>query len=277
MIAAIFPGSLFGIESLNREDSLLTFSPNAELGITKVLHHTLQFGEDGSRFNYLTQGGQELLFFFQRYSVDVGIGKRNTLTFLYQPLTLETKTKIPEDRKKGITVEDVTFPPGTGLDLKYGFDFWRISYLFSFIRTERFMLGGGLSLQFRNASIVFESIDGSDVTVNQNLGPVPVLKLKTEYRFPGGFFLGAEADGFYASSAIFNGADFDFTGWIYDAALKAGKEVNPATDVFITVRLLGGGATGTSDYDRKLWTESSSGYTYNNLTTLIFALGARLK
>jgi hypothetical protein len=271
------PALLFGIESFNKEDAFLTFSPYVELGFTKVLNHTLQFGEDGSNFDYVKQGGQELLFFFQRYSLDVGLGDRNTLTFLYQPLTLETQTKVPEDKKNGVTIEDVTFAPGTGLDLKYGFDFYRISYLFSIVRTERFMFGAGLSLQFRNASIVFESTDGSAITVNQNLGPVPIIKLKSQYRFPCGIFLGAEVDGFYASSAIFNGADFPFTGWIYDATLQAGTEVNAATDMYISVRLLGGGALGTSDYEREIWTESSSGYTENDLTTLIFAVGARLK
>lgn len=278
LTAALFmPLSLSALDQFNKEDSFLKVRPNAELGIAKVLHHTIRFGESGTVFDYVKYGGQEILFSFSRYSLDVDLGKRNTVTFLYQPLTLETKTKIPADFTGGVTVEDVVFPAGTGLNLKYGFDFWRLSYMFNIFNSDRFLFGAGVSLQLRNASIVFESTDGSGITVNQNLGPVPILKLKAEYRLPCGFFFGGEVDGFYASSAFFNGADFEFKGWIYDAALRFGKEMNPATDLFLSVRLLGGGAQGTSRYEAAYWTQSSPQYTDNSLTTLIISAGARLK
>jgi hypothetical protein len=276
LIAAI-PFVGFAFESINDEDAFLKLVPNAEVGFTKVLNHTIQFGDGTTNFDYVKQGGQEILFLFQRYSLDVNLGKRHTVTLLYQPLTLETQTRVPTDLTAGITIDDVTFPAGTGLDLKYGFDFWRGSYLFSFINRENFTLAGGLSLQFRNASIVFETTEGDGITISQNLGPVPILKLKTEYRFKNGYFIGAEADGFYASSAIFNGADFKFTGWIYDAAIRGGKEINSAMDAYLSARILGGGATGDSEYVDRFWTEPASGYTNNNLTTLIFSGGFRLK
>ena len=192
-------------------------------------------------------------------------------------MTLETTRVVPESRTGGLTIEDRTYQPGTGLDLKYGFDFWRVSYLYSFISTDTFRLGAGLSLQLRNASIVFSGTEGDSVRVNQNLGPVPIIKIKAEYRFPFGLFLGAEVDGFYASSKIFNGADFDFTGWIYDGALRVGMEVNELTDTFVSFRILGGGASGTSEYDQNFWTDSISGITDNSLTTFIISAGARIK
>ena len=269
----------FAIDPFNKPDAFLKISPVAELGTSAVLHHTIQFGDQGTAFDYVNQGGQEILFFYQRLSIDLIMAKRHTFTLLYQPLTFETKTRIPADFTSGVTVDNTTFAPGTGLNLKYGFDFYRFSYLFSIIQSDRFMLGAGISLQLRNASIVFESTDGSSITVNQNLGLVPIIKLKMEYRFLSGAFLGLEADGFYASSSIFNGATFPFQGWIYDAALRAGLEVNPATDMFLSVRLLGGGATGTSEYTGRVWTESSQGYGYsdNNLTALVISFGTRLK
>lgn len=267
----------FTIESFNKEDAFVKIIPNAELGVTKVLYHTLQFGKDGYAFDYVENGGQEILFLFQRYSIDTQLAERHIITLLYQPLTLETKTRIPEDLDGGMQIDDVVFPPGSGLDLKYGFDFWRLSYLYTFIKRDRFMLGAGLSLQLRNASIIFESTDGGNVTVNQNLGPVPIIKVKTEYRAPTGYFVGLEADGFYASSKIFNGADFPFAGWIYDAALQAGMEVNPASETFLSIRILGGGAEGTSDYDTVFWTKGNEPYTNNNLVTLILSGGIRLK
>ena len=277
LLLAAVPIAGFAFESINDEDAFLKLVPNAEIGITKVLLHNLQFGEGTTNFDYVKQGGQEILFLFQRYSLDVNLGKRHTVTFLYQPLTLETQTRVPADLTGGITIDDVTFPAGTGLDLKYGFDFWRTSYLFSFINRGNFTLAAGLSLQFRNASIVFETTEGDGITISQNLGPVPIIKLKTEYRFNRGYFIGLEADGFYASSAIFNGADFQFTGWIYDAALQGGKAINSAMDAYLSARILGGGATGDSEYVDRFWTEPDSSYTYNNLTTLIISAGFRLK
>lgn len=267
----------FAYEPINDEDAFLKLVPNAEVGITKVLYHTIQFGTGGTSFDYVKNGGQELLFLFQRYTMDVHLGKRHTVTLLYQPLTLNTQTKIPASLAAGVTIDDVTFPAGTGLDLKYGFDFWRGSYLFSFIDRERFTLAGGLSLQLRNASIVFESNEGDSVTISQNLGPVPILKLKTQYRFNRGYFIGLEADGFYASSAIFNGADFQFAGWIYDVALRGGKSINDAMDAYLSARILGGGAEGTSEYTDRFWTEQTNGYTNNNLTALNISAGFRLK
>lgn len=281
MLAAVLlllvPVFAFSVDSFNDDDAFLKIVPNAELGFTKVLYHTLQFGANGYVFDYVNNGGQEILFLFQRYSIDAVMADRHTVTLLYQPLTLETQTRVPAGLTAGIRVDDVVFPAGTALDLKYGFDFWRLSYLFSFVKTERFDVGAGLSLQLRNASIVFESIDGSGLTINQNVGPVPIIKLKAQYRAPTGYFIGLEADGFYASSAIFNGADFPFTGWVYDAALRGGTEVNPAADVFLSVRILGGGATGTSAYDTTFWTKGVEQYTSNNLTALIISGGLRLK
>ena len=277
VLFAAIPVSGFTIESFNKDDAFLKIVPNAELGFTKVLYHTLQLGADGYVFDYVNNGGQEILFLFQRYSIDATMADRHTVTLLFQPLTLETQTRVPADVSAGIQIDDVVFPAGTALDLKYGFDFWRLSYLFSFIKTERFDVGAGLSLQLRNASIVFENIDGSGRTVNQNLGPVPIIKLKAQYRAPTGYFVGLEADGFYASSAIFNGADFPFAGWIYDAALRGGTEVNAATDAFLSVRVLGGGAVGTSSYETVFWTKGVEPYTSNNLTALIVSGGIRLK
>lgn len=266
-------------ESFNKEEAAVKIFPQAEIGFTKVIEHTIQLGDPDltDMFNYVTQGGQEILFLFQRFSLDVEIAKRHTVTFLYQPLTIETSTVVPTSTTGGLTIEDRTYPAGTGIDLKYGFDFWRVSYLFSIVRTDSFNLGAGLSLQLRNASIIFAGTEGDNVRVNQNLGPVPILKLKTEYRFPFGLILGAEVDGFYASSEIFNGADFPFTGWIYDGAVRLGMEVNLLTDLFVSLRILGGGARGTSQYAQNYWTDSVSGITDNSLTTFIISVGAKIK
>jgi hypothetical protein len=66
----------------------------------------------------------------------------------------------------------------------------------------------------------FETIDGSKFVGNQNLGPVPVIKLYSKYIFNNGLYIEADVDGRYATSNWFNGADYDFTGSILDANLN---------------------------------------------------------
>jgi hypothetical protein len=276
-VIVVGTAGLWAIDSVNDPDSPIEVRARAELGVVKVLSHTLQFGTGTTNFDYVNQGGQHILFPFQRFVAELTIVDRHSVWLLYQPLTIRTQTRVPVDLAGGITIEDTTFGPGTGLDLKYGFDFWRVSYLYHVVKTERLELGVGLSLQLRNASIAFEALDGSGNTINQNLGPVPVLKLRAEYDFPGALFLGSVVDGFYATSAFLNGADFAFEGSILDASVYAGVEVNPATDLYLNARFLGGTAVGTSSYDRTLWTESTTSYSDNKLATMTVTLGARLK
>ncbi len=86
-----------------------------------------------------------------------------------------------------------------------------------------------------------------------------------------------EADGFYASSAFFNGANYAFEGSIFDVSVRAGFEPTPGLDLFMNVRGLGGGAKGTRGDARDAWTESREPFTDNFLTTLSVTLGARVR
>jgi hypothetical protein len=177
-----------------------------------------------------------------------------------------------------IIIDDATFSPGTLMDLKYGFDFWRASYLYDFARSPETILGAGLSLQIRNASIAFSAVDGSDRAVQQNIGPVPILNVRAAHRFSPRFGLDFEADGFYASSAFFNGSGNPFTGWVWDASLSATTALAPGALAFLVVRSIGGGAEGNNAYSYTSATTSSPGsYTYNELATLAISLGVSLQ
>lgn len=246
-----------------------------EVGFTKVLYHTIKIGQSGTDFNYVTQGGQELLFPYTRYQAELTLGARNHVFFLYQPLLLKTQTRVPAGQT--VTIDDVTFGGGINLDLTYSFPFWRFSYLYDIVATPRFTLGVGGSLQLRNASIRFENADGSELTVSQNLGPVPALKLRARYSLPGGVFFEGVADGFYATSAFLNGASFSFEGSILDASLRSGVQLAKGAEAFVNVRFLGGTAKGNSQYAGTYWTDSRSGYTENRLATLAVSLGATIR
>ena len=268
----------FAQTPLNSGDGPLSVTLVAETGFVKVLTHTIQIGEGGSRFDYVNEGGQEILSPISRFSAELGIGRRHTVVLLYQPLELVTQSRFD----RAVVVDDVTFPAGRVVDLTYSFPFYRLSYLYDFSPVPRLELAAGASLQLRNASIRFTSIDGGDrdLSISQNLGPVPIVKVRAEYRPDGripGAFVAFEADGFYASSSFFNGAAYDFAGSIYDASLRAGFSPTNGVDVFLNARGLGGGATGTRGRDRDTWTESREPYTDNFLNTLSLTIGARLR
>jgi len=287
LVFALAATALFAEDGfLNHNDGLLDVELVAETGFVKVLTHTIQIGDTGTVFDYVTQGGQELLSPFSRVTAELTIADQHTVVFLYQPLELATQSRFDSD----VTIDDVTFETGQVVDILYSFPFYRISYLYDFVADPQLELAAGLSLQLRNASIRWESTDNEDpvtdgnfreLVISQNLGPVPIIKLRGEYRFDGdaipGAFIGLEADGFYASSAFINGAGYAFEGSIFDVSLRAGFEPTPGLDLFMNVRGLGGGGKGTRGDARETWTESRDGFTDNFLTTLSVTLGARVR
>jgi hypothetical protein len=262
--------------------------PHFEQGFVGVLYHHYQSGVGGTDFNFITQGGQDILFPYQRYSVELVLGGHSRFTFLYQPLTINTRTVVDRNGSGtgDIVIDGTAFPSGTPLDITYGFDFWRLSYLYDVSNDPRTILGLGASLQVRNASIVFTSsglpAPGSGPTevraVSQNIGPVPILKMRAAHWFSPLFGLDFEADGFYASSAFFNGATQAFTGWIWDAALSARSQIMANAAAYLTVRSIGGGASGNNAYSYSSSTTSTPGSpTYNALATFAVTLGATIQ
>lgn len=83
------------------------------------------------------------------------------------------------------------------------------------------------------------------------------------------FYAELEADGIYAPVSYLNGSDNEIVGAILDASLRAGLKVNKPGTVFINLRYLGGGATGTSTRD--IW--PGDGYVKNWLHFLTFSAG----
>jgi hypothetical protein len=269
LLAALFPLPAAGIQ----------ISPRAEQGYIGVLSHVYRVGSTANGnvdFNFLTQGGQDILFPYQRYSGDVVLAGQHRVTALYQPLTLNTRSVAARNGTGAVKIDGVDFL-NLPIDITYGFDFWRLSYLYDFARDPATILGVGLSLQIRNASIVFTSVDGSLRVVQQNIGPVPILKVRAARWFTRSFGLDFEVDGFYASSAFFNGSTKPFEGWIWDASISAKTRVLPGSAAFLTVRSIGGGASGSNAYPGLSSTKGTNPETYNALATLAVTLGLSIE
>lgn len=253
---------------INRDGSFYKLSLSAESGMLTVLNHSIQFGQAGTQFDYKEEGNQDILFPFLRFQAALRLFESHELVLLYQPLEVVTKAKAA----RAITVYTTVFPVDTVLDLKYGFSFYRASYVWYFLKDGKNELGAGLSLQVRNASIIFEAADGSGIAIQENVGPVPILKIAGKYTLDNGLWGAVDADGFYASSAIFNGAAFPFVGAIWDVSLRVGIELKNGISPYLNVRMLGGGAEGTSTNEDA----QGDGYTENWLNTISVTLGASI-
>jgi hypothetical protein len=220
------------------------FRAVAELGFLAVLSHKVQFGQNGTYFDYKKDGGQNVLFPVGRLSLELDIKERNTFILLYQPLTIQTQVLLNED----LIVDDLVFPANSSVDLLYNFPFYRISYLRELLPNKpKFDLAVGGSVQLRNATITFESTDGERFRTNRDVGVVPALKVRSRYNLSELVYLELEADGIYAPISYLNGSDNEVKGAILDASIRSGLKVTDNINAFLNLRYLGGGAVGTSE------------------------------
>jgi hypothetical protein len=239
----------------------------AELGFLAVLSHKIQIGKDGTYFDYVKEGGQDNLYAVGRMSLELELKRRHTFVFLYQPLDLVTSVALQRD----VRIAGAAFPQGTPVELRYGFPFYRASYLYDLVKSPKHELSIGLSLQIRNATIDFKSQDGKIFTSNRNIGPVPILKSRGRYSFERGGFLGYEVDGFYAPISVINGSDNEVTGAIVDLSLRGGFALPAHGEMFLNVRYLAGGSVGQGDP-----TPTYDGYTKNWLHFMTVSIGAAI-
>jgi hypothetical protein len=243
-----------------------------EAGFLVPVAHHIRFGKDGTRLDYVKDGGQDIFFPTTRWSLELTALGRHTFILLYQPLRLETTETLRQD----LVADGLTFPVGTPMNYRYGFDYYRASYLYDFLDEQPIdELALGFSLQIRDADIELSSADGQLRRSRRNVGPVPALKLRGRFAVTGPMWLGFEADGMYAPIKYLNGGRSDVVGAILDASLRAGYAVSGPLDLFINVRYLGGGAEGTSKSDAKRG--PGDGYTSNWLHFVTTTVGAELR
>ena len=254
---------------LNAPDAPYQVSLHAEVGFVTPLAHTIQFSSDGTQFDYVAEGAQDNLFPLLRLSADLRLFDRHTVVLLYQPLDLQTRTLLERD----VSVDGLVYPSGTPLDLRYGFTYWRLSYLFDFLPEPEAELAIGASLQLRNATIDFASVDGELLRSNRDVGPVPILKARARLPIAERYWVGAEADGFWAPIRYINGGTSDVEGAILDATVRGGLTLDAGVDAYLGLRYVGGGARGTDQSPEG----PGDGYVENWIHLLALSLGFSLR
>jgi hypothetical protein len=257
---------------LNSPNNSFEVKVATEMGFIGVLKHTIQFGKEGTKFDYVADGGQNVLFPFRRMSAELHLKPRHTIVLLYQPLDVRTETYL----EKPLVLDTDTFPAGTAMNLRYGFDFYRVSYQYDFWPQPDRELAVGLSLQVRDASISFAPKDGSNIRAYNDLGPVPILRFRGRLPITGSTWVGTEIDGFYAQGKVVTGSsnvESSFRGAILDASLRYGLSLNQSVDAFINARYIGGGANGQQANPEY----RGDGYTDNWLGTVALSVGMYIK
>lgn len=270
LLLSLSPAQAADDSALNPSDRPWALSLHAELGALAVPAHRIQFGQSGTPFYYTVNGGQDNLFLYKRLSAELHINPRHTVAFLYQPLDLRTSAVIDED----VVIDDLTFPAGTPMSFRYGFDFYRASWLYDFAEPEDKELAVGVSLQLRNATIDFVSADGTLQRSNRDVGPVPVLKFRGRTDVGDSAWMGAEIDGFWAPIRYINGSNNDVEGAILDASLRAGLHAPSGMDPFLNLRYIGGGGSGTDSTPERPW---SDGYVENWVSFVSLSLGVSIR
>lgn len=262
---------------INESDAPVQFFAEYEQGLVSVLSHTIQVGTNGTPFDYVEKGGQDVLLPFERLNIGAVIKDRHRVSFLYQPL--EINTVVPFEGNVEVDDKDFngTVAAPLPMELKYSFPFWRVSYSYDLLKQKEATLGVGLSLQIRNASIVFKAVDGSQVSVSNNVGPVPALHIYSMWKTPYKINLSADITGSYATSAFFNGADFEFSGSLLDASLRAGYQLKHNIEIFSNIRFLGGTSKGTSTSSGASWSVANQRFSENNLATLSATMGVVIR
>jgi hypothetical protein len=72
--------------NINCDTAKFKFRAVSEIGFASVLAHHIQLGQNGTYFDYVKDGGQDVLFQITRFSLEMDVNKRSTFILLYQPL-----------------------------------------------------------------------------------------------------------------------------------------------------------------------------------------------
>ncbi|MFA6506757.1 MAG: hypothetical protein WCT14_11685 [Treponemataceae bacterium] len=126
--------------------------------------------------------------FALRLRVGYTFADRHTVTLLAAPLTVRGSGVLD----RNVTYYGKTFAAGTRVDSQYRFDSYRLTYRYSFIKTDSLVLAAGLTGKVRSADIALMSDTG--YAHRTDLGVVPLINFWAQWNFLEPFSLLLDVD-----------------------------------------------------------------------------------
>ena len=246
-----------------------TLHPHYEIGTLAPLTNRIQVGQDGTDFDYIEDGGQNNLFQFQRFEMWFQKNGQHHLGFLLQPCNLVTTSELFSDTQ----FNSLVFPKDTPMEFRYGFDYYRATYMYDWREGVSEQLSFGVGLQIRNATLNFQSLNGDFQNSNRDIGFVPLLTTAGKFDRKDNLWWGFDAAGAYAPIKYSNGSDSDVVGALLDASIRGGMHLKQGTDTFVNLRYIGGGSEGTDSTPER----GKDGYVLNWLNFVSLSVGFELQ
>ena len=254
---------------INKPNVSWTLHPHYEIGALAPLTHRIQLGQQGTDFNYIKDGGQDNLFQYQRFEMWFQKNGQHHFGFLLQPCDLKTTTEAYKD----LQFDNIVFPKDTPMDFRYGFDYYRATYMYDWREGTGETLSFGMALQLRNATLDFRSANGELQNTNRDIGPVPLLAAAGKFERENNQWWGFDAAGSFAPIKYINGSNTDIVGAILDASVRGGVHLQHGADVFVNLRYIGGGAEGTDNTPDR----GKDGYVVNWINFTALSVGFELQ
>ena len=252
------------IANLNLGANEKSFRPKLtlEYGRFKIIKNLIQFGEEGSKFDFIKEGGQENLYPHMRFYIETPLNSQKLfLKILYQSFFIETFSRL----RRNISLDDKVIEEEKAIDCQYNFPFTRLSLLYTWLhnhQTVRF----GPSLQIRNASIIITTADGNTRVGRLGTGLVGLFSLVHEYKFES-LRLKTELDGLGQIK------EKDRGGYLYEFSFSILKKQHKDYDLLSGLRYFTGGYAGQNSSTSAL----QGNYTKNYVESLSFFLGLSYK
>jgi len=113
---------------------------------------------------------------------------RHTVLALVAPLTVRGSGTLDRD----VTYQTATFTAGTEVQSVYRFDSYRLTYRYTFVKTDAVELAAGLTAKLRSADIALMSAGA--YAHRSDLGAVPLISFRAAWRMASPWSLAIDGD-----------------------------------------------------------------------------------
>jgi hypothetical protein len=149
--------------------------------------------DDGTFFSMVDDLGGEDVQAYYRLRATWSINERHDISALFAPLSFDFSGQFSDT----VNFVERDFAAGVPTSGKYTFNSYRLTYRYNFWRSENLTFGMGLTAKIRDAEI--ELRQGNLSRSDSNVGLVPLINFKLDWRFAPTWHLLFEGDALAAS------------------------------------------------------------------------------